>query len=413
VSRKRNIAIIGGGPAGLMAAGQAAVAGAKVTVYERMERPCRKLRITGKGRCNLTNNAEKSEFIKRFGKNGRFLYQAFSEFFSDDLISFFNRLGVKTELERGGRYFPSGNRAEDIVDALVRWVKKGKVRIVTGSRINCLTVEKKRVIGIQQKNIFFAADKVIIATGGKSYPATGSSGDGYHLAETVGHTIIPARPALVPIVTAGDTALRLQGLALKNIQVRVLIDGKKAATTFGEMLFTHYGLSGPIILTLSGIIVDALEAKKKVALLIDLKPALDDRKLDNRLLRDFNEYKNKSFGNILPGLLPQKMIPVCIDQTGIPHELKGNSITAENRKKLRLWLKELRFEVTGHRGFSEAIVTAGGVNLKEINPKTLESKLIKDLYFAGEILDLDGETGGYNLQAAFSTGFLAGRSASS
>ena len=411
---KPRVIVVGGGAAGLMAAGQAATMGAAVLVLEKMPRPGLKLRITGKGRCNLTNIVPLPEFIEHFGASGKFLRQAFSQFFSEDLIAFFKELGVETVIERGGRVFPASNQADEVIGALSNWVT-GQAKIRTNCAVKKLLIEKGEVVGVTAKTKSsdledFRADRVIIATGGKSYPGTGSTGDGYELAKSVGHTIVPPRPALVPLETKGDIASRLQGLSLKNVSVKVIIDGKKQAEAFGEMLFTHFGVSGPIILSLSKMCVDALLAREKVAISIDLKPALDDKHLDQRILRDLNQYGKKQFQNILKLLLPQKLIPICVELTGIDPEKSGNQITSDERKRLRLWLKDFQLEVTGYRSFSEAIITAGGVDLKEVDPRTMESRMVKGLYFAGEVLDIDADTGGYNLQAAFSTGWVAGRS---
>jgi predicted Rossmann fold flavoprotein len=417
---KRKVIVVGAGASGLMAAGQAAEAGAETLLLEKMPRPGRKLHITGKGRCNLTNIAPVSEFISHFGPNGRFLRQNFSRFFSSELLTFLDKLGVRTLTERGGRVFPASEQAQDIVDALAAWSKKSGVTMRTGSRVEEFLVEGRRVIGVRverrsedrkESGPVHKADAVILATGGASYPATGSTGDGYRLAESVGHTIVPIRPALVPLETAGDSAPRLQGLSLRNVTVRVWADGRKQAEARGEMLFTHFGLSGPIILSLSGQIVDALHAGRKVTLSIDLKPALDQAKLDARLLREISAHGKRNFRTLLKELLPAKLIPVCVDLTGIPADRLGHQITVQERKRLRLWLKDFRLGVTDHRSFSEAIITAGGVDTKEIDPRTMASRLVEGLYFAGEVLDIDADTGGYNLQAAFSTGWLAGRSA--
>ncbi|MFH1675075.1 MAG: NAD(P)/FAD-dependent oxidoreductase [Pseudomonadota bacterium] len=424
---KRRVIVVGGGAAGLMAAGQAAAMGAETLILEKMNRPGRKLRITGKGRCNLTNIAPLSEFITHLGPNGRFLRQAFSMFFTDELVAFFERLGVRTVTERGGRVFPASGEAKDVVDALARWVGGLGVTVRTRSTIDRLLIEDGRVVGVQISSAssrtdklpafkhsagrIYHADAVIVAAGGASYPATGSTGDGYRMAESVGHTIAPIRPALVPLETSGDIAPGLQDLSLRNVTVRVFVNGKKQAEAFGEMIFTHFGLSGPIILTLSRQVVDALRLGQKVALSIDLKPALDVKKLNDRLIRDLNAHGKRQFQTLLKELLPQKLIPVCIDLTGIPPDKAGHQITGQERKKLRMWLKDFRFEVTGYRPFTEAIVTAGGVDTREVDPRTMASRLVKGLYFAGEVLDVDADTGGYNLQTAFSTGWVAGRSA--
>ena len=406
---KPRVIVVGGGPAGLMAAGQAASLGAETLLLEKMDRPGRKLGITGKGRCNLTNVAVLSDFITHYGPNGRFLRQAFSRFFTHELIAFIEALGVSTVTERGGRVFPVSGRAGDVVNALMRWVKDCGVILKPGSVVERLLVENGRIEGVEAARVF-RADAVIIACGGASYPDTGSTGDGYGLAGSGGHTIVPIRPALVPLETAGDAALRLQGLTLRNVTCSVWINGKKRTKAFGEMLFTSFGLSGPIILTLSRQVVDALRSGRNVILSIDLKPALDRRKLDARILRDLDDHGRKHFRALLKELLPGKLIPVCMDLTGISPERVGHQITAQERKRLLTWLKDFRLEVTGYRPFTEAIVTAGGVDTKEVDPRTMCSRLVKGLYFAGEVLDIDGDTGGYNLQAAFSTGWVAGRS---
>jgi predicted Rossmann fold flavoprotein len=377
-----------------------------------MERPGRKLRIAGKGRCNLTNVAPLEDFLAHFGPNGRFLRQAFARFFTADLVAFFEGLGVRTVTERGGRVFPASEEAQDVVDALVRWVQRRGVTLRTHSPVGRLLVEGGRVTGVQTADDrTYRADAVIVATGGASYPGTGSTGDGYRLAESVGHTIVTVRPALVPLETAGDIAPRLQGLSLRNVTARLLVDGQEQAAGFGEMLFTHFGLSGPIILTLSRQAVDALREGRRVAIAIDLKPALDEQTLDARLLRDLDAHGKRHFRTLLKGLLPSKLLPVCLALTGIPPDKAAHQITAQERARLHAWLKDFRLEVSGYRPLAEAIVTAGGVALREVEPRTMESRLIEGLYFAGEVLDLDADTGGYNLQAAFSTGWVAGQSA--
>jgi len=401
---KRRIIIIGAGAAGLLAAGEAARQGAKVTLLERMKRPGRKLGITGKGRCNLTNDNPVEDFISHFGKNGRFLRQAFDRFFSHDLVELLGSLGVATSVEQGGRIFPTSERALDVVDALTKFAKDAGVVTRSNVRVAQLLTEQKRVVGVRTTEDIHA-DAVIVATGGVSYPATGSTGDGYRLAEQIGHTIVPVRPSLVPIETKGDTAQRLQGLSLRNVSAKVLVNGKKKADEFGEMLFTHFGLSGPIILRLSRGMVDALREKKNVIVSIDLKPALNDEKLDARLLRDIEEHGKRQFHTLLKGLLPAKLIPVCIDLTGLAPDKPANQMKTAERRQLR------GCEITGYRPWEEAIITAGGVSTKEIDPRTMASRLIEGLYFAGEVIDIDGSTGGYNLQAAFSTGWLAGHAA--
>ncbi len=407
-----DILVVGAGASGLMAAGFAAKAGAKVLLLEKMERPARKLRITGKGRCNLTNTAEPAEFISHFGKNGRFLHKSIGAFFSKDLIAFFNTLGVATKTERGGRVFPQSDEAQEIVDALVTWAKNCGVTIKSGSSVQGLIVEDGRIVGAKDaQGESYRCSKLVLACGGASYPGTGSSGDGYRLAKEIGHKIKSVHPALIPLITAGDTAERLQGLSLKNADVSLWIDGKKQASEFGEMLFTHFGLSGPCILSLSGKAVEALDTGKKVEVSIDLKPALDDGKLDARLQRELSEHGKKQFQNILPLLLPRTLIAVCIDEVGIEASFPCHQVSAKQRHRLRSWLKDFRLKIEGYRPIKEAIVTAGGVSLKQVDSKSMESRLVEGLYFCGEVLDIDADTGGFNLQAAFSTGVLAGKSA--
>lgn len=406
---KYDLIVAGAGPAGMMAAGTAALRGAAVLLLEKMERPGRKLMITGKGRCNLTNIMPMSEFLQHTGPDKRFLKYAFSEFFSPDLISFFNETGIPTITERGGRVFPESEKAADIVEGLSGWVKKAGVHLLTSVKVQSLIMEEGAIRGIITHNSMeYLCGSLIIATGGKSYPATGSTGDGYLLAQQAGHSIVPPRQALVPVETYGDTAKQLQGLSLKNVRVNVWVDGKKKGDAFGEMLFTHFGLSGPIILTLSRIFNDDILEGKDVVFSLDLKPALDDQKLNNRLLRDLEEHGKKQFASLLKLWLPQKMIPVFACILKIPEERQGNQVTAEERKKIRLLLKDFPFRVSGLRPFNEAVITAGGIPTREVDPVTMQSKLVRGLYFAGETLDLDADTGGFNLQIAFSTGRMAG-----
>jgi len=424
---KSRVIVIGGGPAGLIAAGQAAKLGAETLLLEKMDRPGRKLRITGKGRCNLTNIAPLSQFIEHFRPNGRFLRQAFSQFLTSELLAFFEELGVPTVTERGGRVFPVSGRAQDVVDALVQWIGECGVKVRNRSAVERLNVEGKKVTGVKMYKAvsrmrqastirpscgqIYHADAVIIATGGASYPETGSTGDGYQLAELAGHSIVRIRPALVPLETRGDIAQRLQGLSLRNVRVQVRVDGKKQGQGFGEMIFTHFGVSGPVILSLSRQVVDALRLGQKVELSIDLKPALDHGKLDARLLRELDAHGKQHFRTFLKELLPRKLIPVCMDLVDISPGKVGHQITTRERKRLRMWLKDFRLQVNAYRPFKEAVVTAGGVNTREVEPRTMASRIVEHLYFAGEVLDVDADTGGYNLQAAFSTGWIAGRSA--
>ncbi|MBK6282625.1 MAG: NAD(P)/FAD-dependent oxidoreductase, partial [Draconibacterium sp.] len=332
-------------------------------------------------------------------------------FFSEDIIELLQKYGVESTLERGGRYFPASNKSLDILNALLAWVTKMGIEIKCNQRVEKLLIENGEITGVKSNGENFTAQKVILATGGKSYPGTGSTGDGYELARQVGHTIEKPIPALVPLETKGSIAQNLQGLNLKNVKAVIWVDGKKAGEDFGEMIFTHFGLSGPIILTLSRIAVAALQNNKKVEIAIDLKPALDEQKLDTRLIRDLNEQGKKQIGNIFREWLPASMIPVFIEKLQINPDKECHQVTGNERKQIRNLMKNLRFEISHNRSFKEAIITAGGIVTSEISPKTMESKLVKGLYFAGEVIDLDAETGGYNLQIAYSTGWLAGNSA--
>jgi predicted Rossmann fold flavoprotein len=404
------VIVAGAGPAGLLAAGRAAELGAKVLVLEKMKKEGRKLLITGKGRCNITNDASLSDFITHIYPNGRFLKHAFSQFFSTDIIDLLHKHGVDSILERGGRYFPATGKSEDVLKALLRWVNKMSVEIRCGHRVEKLIVENNIIKGVIANGQKFMAGNVILATGGNSYPATGSNGEGYELARKTGHAIVKVRPGLVPLETEGDVAQKLQGLNLKNVKAIVWVNERKAGEDFGEMIFTHFGLSGPIILTLSRTVVEELHKGNKVEVTVDLKPALDEQKLDNRLLRDMNEHGKKKIGNIMQFWLPATMVPVFIDLLAIDPEKECHQVSSKERKQIRHLMKNLRFAITNHRSFKEAIITSGGVTTEEISSKTMESKVVKGLYFAGEMIDLDAETGGYNLQIAYSTGWLAGNS---
>lgn len=410
-----DVIIIGAGAAGIIAAGRAARLGARVLLLEKMKSPGRKILITGKGRCNITHDAPVSAYYKHIYPSGRFLKHAFNAFFTKDIIEILHQQGVKTTTERGNRVFPVSNQSKDVLQALLRWMGTTNIDIHYGVRVAELVVENGLVSGvratIQEGERVYHAPAVVVCTGGKSYPATGSTGDGYELARQVGHQITPVRPALVPLVTAGDLAGRLQGLGLKNVNAVVWVDGSKAAEAFGELMFAHYGLTGPIILTLSRLVVDALLAGKQVEISIDLKPALDDKKLDTRLLRDLNSHGKKQIENMFKQWLPSKLIPVFLEELSIDGKKLCNQIDGNERRSIRQRMKNFRFQITGHPGFKEAIITAGGVPVTEIDSKTMESKLTKGLYFAGELIDLDGETGGFNLQIAFSTAWLAAGSA--
>ena len=409
--KEYRVIVVGGGAAGLMAAGQAAASGADTLLLEKKARPGRKLSITGKGRCNLTNISPLPDFISHYGKNGRFLRQAFNRFFSAELMDLLGSIGIETVIESEGRVFPADGDAGAVVDALVQWVKQQGVSIKTTSPVEQLLIGSEGIIGVRADGRDYHAEAVIIATGGASYPATGSTGDGYRLAASAGHTIIPIRPALVPLETAGDVAGRLQGVSLRNVKITIYMDGRRHNAAAGDIMFTHFGLSGPVILTLSGNIVDALRRNRKITLSIDLMPDTDERELEARLLGDLQVYGKRQLHTMLKDFLPNKLVPVCCDLTGIPSEKIGHQVTADERRRLRTWLKDFRFDIIGHRPLEEATVTAGGVDTREVDPRTMASRLVPGLYFAGEVLDIAGDTGGYNLQAAFSTGWLAGRSA--
>jgi predicted Rossmann fold flavoprotein len=413
----QQIVVIGGGAAGLMAAGQAAAAGAPVLLLERTPRLGTKLRITGKGRCNLSNTAEFNEFLSHFAfpdgesESRFFLRNAFARFFEPDLVVFFENLGVQTAAERGGRVFPISNDAQQVAEALAHFVKEQGVRVRLRSRVARLLVEEGRLAGVElEGGERIAAGAAIIATGGASYPKTGSTGDGYRLAEQVSHTIVAIRPALVPLICAGSEPRQMMGLSLRNVEVRLLLDGEEFARDFGEMLFTHYGVSGPIILTLSGPAV-ARMGQGRLEMSVNLKPALSPDRLDTRLQRDLDTFGSRSYRNLLKELLPKKMIDVVVARTGIPADKPGHQVTAEERARLRELLHDFRLTIVGHRPIDEAIVTAGGVDTREVDPRTMASRRVKGLYFAGEVLDVQADTGGYNLQAAFSTGYVAGRAA--
>jgi predicted Rossmann fold flavoprotein len=409
-----DVIVIGGGPAGLMAAGQAANSGKHVLLLEKMNRPGRKLSITGKGRCNITNSAPLPEFISKIQPNRHFLQSTFAQFFFEELVEFMHQIGVKTVHERGGRIFPESGKAVEVTKKLVDWCEKTGVSIVSNSRIKQLIVENGTIkavrADIEKKSQVLFASKVILASGGASYPATGSTGDGYKLAKDIGHTIEPIYPQLVPLISKEKISPSLVGLELKNCEITLWINNKKKESFFGEFTFMEFGISGPIILSLSRLAIPELLKSNKVEITIDFKPALDNKKLDNRLTREFNSDGKANLKSILKKLMPVKLIDTCLDSTGLSPDILGSQATSKDKKKLRNWLKEYKLTIVGNRPFEEAIITAGGISTKEINQKTMESKIIKGLYFAGEIIDLDGPTGGYNLQIAFSTGWVAGRS---
>ncbi len=406
----KNIVVIGGGPAGMMAAISAARLGAEVTIAERNDRCGRKLRITGKGRCNLTNDCTVNEFMQNVPTNPKFLYSALDRLSPEDTKAFFEEAGVPLKVERGRRVFPVSDKATDVVDAMVRLCRESGVRTLC-ARATKIEEEDGRVVAVWCGGRRLIADAVILCTGGKSYPQTGSTGDGYLLAGELGHETVKPMPSLVPITSKDRDCQRLQGLSLKNVSLNIndKVSGKSIYSDFGEMMFTHFGLTGPMVLSASAHISDI--AKRAYEADIDLKPALDDKQLDARILGDFSKYSNRDFINALGDLLPQKMIDIVVERSGIDGRKKVNSITKEERHSLCQVIKHFKISLSGFRPIEEAIVTKGGISVKQINPKTMESKLCKGLFFAGEVMDLDAYTGGYNLQIAFSTGILAGENA--
>ena len=407
---KDKIIVVGGGAAGMMAAVSAAEAGASVLLMERNPVLGKKLAITGKGRCNVTNHCASSEVLQNIPRGNRFLYSAISRFPPEETMRFFTSLGVPLKTERGNRVFPQSDRAADIVAFLRRALKQQGVSIVQ-ARVSSVQQENGAVTGVQtDRGEFFPCHRVILATGGASYPRTGSTGDGYRMAQALGHTVVPPRPSLVPLETVEDCCSKMQGLALKNVGLRVLNkSGAVIYQDFGEMLFTHFGISGPIILSASAHMDNF--AGESYTILLDLKPALDEKTLDTRLVREFRAHANRDFQNILPVLLPRLLIPVVLERSNIPPGVKGNSITKTQRQSLLHILKSFSLTVKRPRPIAEAIVTSGGIELSQINPSTMESKCISGLYFAGEILNADAYTGGFNLQIAWATGHAAGYAA--
>lgn len=403
------VAVIGAGAAGLMAASAAAQAGAQVVLFEKNAKVGRKIMITGKGRCNVTNDCDVPGVLANIPVNPRFLYSALGKCSPADIMAFFEGLGVPLKTERGNRVFPVSDKALDIVDALFFHVKRLGVRLELGCTVEGIETRDGAVCGVRVNGKVFAADRVIVATGGASYPATGSTGDGYTFARVLGHTIIPPRPSLVPLVAEGDVCSKLMGLSLKNVRITVRENEKPIFEDFGEMLFTHFGLSGPLILSASAHMRHF--GSKQYRVDIDLKPALDEKTLDKRLLSDFEAHKNSDFINAFGELLPRKLIPVVVERSGIDPRVKVHSVTKAQRQALLHLLKAFPVTITGARPIAEAIITTGGVSVKQVSPKTMESKLVKSLYFAGEILDVDAYTGGFNLQIAWATGRLAGQSA--
>lgn len=406
----KKVVIIGAGPAGMTAAYSASQNGIDVVLVEKNERVGRKLLITGKGRCNITNNCEVEELIANVNTNGKFLYSAFYTFTNDAVMEMFESLGVRLKTERGNRVFPESDRAMDVVDAMSRLIKRKNIKLVTGKTVKDIKEKNGKVESVvlsDGKEI--KADAVIIATGGASYQRTGSTGDGYRLAEKLGHKITPLKPSLIGLEIQEDFVSKLKGLSLRNVAINVYgKKNKKIYDDFGEMEFTDYGVDGPIIKSASCIMRDLSKESYKISL--DLKPALDHEKLDKRVQRDFQKYINKRFENSLSDLLPSKMIPVVVELSGIDPATPVNSITKEERRNLVNTIKNIEMHVKRYRPMEEAIVTSGGVKTSEINSSTMESKLVEGLYFAGEVIDVDAYTGGFNLQIAFSTGYLAGMS---
>jgi len=432
----KRIIVVGAGASGMMAAGRAAEMGIEVLLLEKMPRPGKKILISGKTRCNLTNKRDLDDFISMYGPNGRFLYRTFHRFFRDDLLMFLKRHGVETKAERGGRIFPISDDAVDVVRALQSYMSQHGVQMHTGIRVTGIQVDQGQMTGVQTEQSIYPATAVILATGGASFPDTGSTGDGYRMAESFGHTIIKLRPSLVPLVVQEvKRAQSMQGISLRNVRLTAYqcraeeINSLRKPTSdcgrgtgreqprkpiiesrMGEMIITHFGIGGPVTLQMSLAIVDALQ-KGPVSVSIDLKPALTEKQLNLRLQRDLDRYGKRGYRRILTGLLPRKMVEPFIEMSDIPGDKRGNQINAEERNRLTSLLKSLCFNIKGPLPLTSAMVTAGGISLKEIDPRTMASLLIEGLYFCGEVMDLDADTGGYNLQAAFSTGYVAGEQA--
>ena len=430
------VVVVGAGAGGMMAAGRAAEAGCRVLLLEKTDGPGKKLLISGKGRCNLTNARDLAGFLAMFGPNGRFLHGVFRRFFRDELLALFDRYGLQTKVERGGRVFPASDDAADVVKVIGRYLEEHRVEVRTGVRVTAIAARGGRVEAVRTETGEIAARAVVLATGGATWPSTGSAGDGYRMAAGVGHSVTKLRPALVPLVVAEtERAKAMQGVSLRNVRLTAFrgpaegidpgrtpakdcgrgIDGKKQAgpvieSRMGEMLFTHFGLGGPITLLMSLSVVDAL-AQGPVSVSIDLKPGLTAQELRVRLQRDFDSFGKRGLRNLLAGLLPHKMIDTVVSLSGIPAERPAHQIDAAERERLVVLLKSLRFNITGPLPLTAAIVTAGGVSLKEVDPRTMASRIVAGLYLCGEVLDLDADTGGSNLQAAFSTGYVAGEEA--
>ena len=423
------VLVIGAGAAGMMSAISAAYEGNEVYVYEHNEKPGKKIYITGKGRCNITNACETEELFQKIMSNAKFMYSAIYNFTNQDVIDMFNRLGCPTKVERGDRVFPISDKSSDVISALQRELKKNNVKVYYNTNVEDICIDEGKFVAIKisqnGKKSKVNGDKLIIATGGLSYSSTGSTGDGYEFARKLGHTITELRPSLVPFNLKGSEYKELQGLSLRNVDLTIKVNEKKIYKELGELLFTHFGISGPLVLSSCPILIKELDKnnnknKKKrakgqneekidVRLSIDLKPALTEEQLDGRILRDFEKNINKNFSNSLDELLPKKLIPIIIRRTNIDPNKKVCFVTKDERTRLVNIIKNLDYEFLSFRGYAEAIITKGGVNVKEINPSTMESKIVNGVYFAGEVLDVDAVTGGYNLQIAWSTGYLAGQ----
>ena len=410
------VVVIGGGPAGMMAAITAAENGNEVLIIEKMPSFGKKLLITGKGRCNITSSLYMSEFIKNTPGNGRFLYSAFQNYTNTDIIEFLKKQGLEVKEERGNRIFPVTDKSIDVLNCFIKRIEELNIQYKLNTTVEKILVQNDEVVAVRTDREMIKTSKAILATGGKSYPLTGSTGDGYNIAKSLGHTIMQIKPSLVPLeVYEKEECKKLRGLSLRNVGIKIIDTDKKKIVyeDFGEMIFTHFGISGPTILSGSAHLakykdIDYLLRSKYISVSIDLKPALSEEQLDDRILRDFKEFKNKQFKHSLDKLLPQKMIPLIIELSNIDENKRVNEITKEERRKIIQLLKSLTITIKGFRPVEEAIITCGGINTKEINPKTMESKLVKGLYFAGEVIDVDAYTGGFNLQIAYSTGYTAG-----
>ncbi|MDD3877722.1 MAG: NAD(P)/FAD-dependent oxidoreductase [Bacteroidales bacterium] len=410
-----DIIIVGAGASGLMAAVTAGEKGASVLLLEKMPQAGNKILITGNGRCNITNIASVADYFKRVYPNGRFLKKAFSAFFHNDIISFLKINGVEVKEEQNGKVYPVSDKAQDVLNVFIKKINQLNIKILYNTSVEKILTKENLVIGVKANvsgaSMVLNSNAVIMCTGGKSYPSTGSSGEGYNLVARIGHTIKPLLPSMVPLCTIGFKTKALQGLSLRNVTASLWVDRKKVQKSTGEMLFTHFGLSGPLIHKMSRVAVIALEEKRKVELSIDLFPELDEAELDRKLIHHLDNFGKKKISNMLGDWLPSKLIPYVLKENAIDENKLCNQLNAKERQKLKLSFKDTRFVIDAHRGFKEAIVTAGGVSIDEIDSSKMSSKLYNNLYFAGEIIDVDGETGGYNLQIAFSTGYLAAVSA--